>query len=268
MSDDKGTLINIELIPKELITNVFGPATKSIGEGLGGVANYVMGPLRKLNVVSEKSYQDFVEKVNTKTESIPEENRDISKLGLSLKAVEDSRYQLENENMREYFANLLAGLVDNRKNQNSSPRFSTVLSELTTEEAQLLSRLYEDISTPTLSARVQHSNGDGIDSMQNTLLFRDTEIFGANSLLYTLQSYGLIEIRTSIELKDKKKLDIYEKFETSDYFLELKEGFIRQYELHPFFHNTKYDIESTRGSIVVTELGQKFCSMIFSKKKE
>lgn len=113
-----------------------GPATKSIGEGLGGIVNYVMGPLRRLNVTSEKSYQDFVNKLNTKTESIPDENRDTSKFGLALKTMEDSRYQIEEEDMREYFANLLAGLIDNRKNSNASPRFSTILSELTTTDAE------------------------------------------------------------------------------------------------------------------------------------
>lgn len=268
MSDDKESLINIGLVPKELITNLLGPATKSIGEGLGGITNFVMGPLRKLNVVSEKSYQDFVEKINSKTDDIPIENRDASKLGLALKAMEDARYQLEEEEMREYFANLLAGLVDNRINQNASPRFSTILSELTTDEANMLAKLHKLHATPTVTLRVQRPNGDGIDVMQNTLLFDENDFLGSNSVLETLQSYGLIEIRSSIQLKDEKRVKIYDTYENSTHFTALKEKFKERYGTQPFFRNTDFEVSTIRGSVIVTNLGFIFCSMIFPSEEE
>lgn len=268
MSEEKSSLINIELIPKELITNVFGPASKSIGEGLGGIANYVMGPLRRLNITSEKSYQDFVKKINTKTDEIPPENRDISKLGLSLKTMEDSRYQLEDEEMREYFANLLAGLVDNRKNQKASPRFSTILSELTTKEANLLSKIYKLGAVPTTNIRVQRPNGDGIDVIKNLLLVSESEFIDPSSSLKTLESYGLIEVSSLQSLKSENKEAIYNAFDNSSYFESLKEKYMDLFEGMPFFIDNDYTVVSNRGSLIISDLGKEFCSMIFPFQKE
>lgn len=267
MSDEKKSLINIELIPKELITNIFGPASKSIGEGLGGIANYVMGPLRRLNITSEKSFQDFVDKINTNTDEIPPENRDISKLGLALKTMEDARYQLENEEMREYFANLLAGLVDNRKNSQSSPRFSMILSELTTKEARLLSEFYNLKGIPTESLRVQKSNGDGVDLIENLLLIDENNYVDENLAIKTLQSYGLIDIAPSVLLKDEKKFALYDIFENSKQFSDTKDQLIKDFQNHPYFIGIDFDIINSRGSITITDLGDIFCSMIFPEKE-
>ncbi|MGC2988429.1 DUF4393 domain-containing protein [Enterococcus faecalis] len=272
MSDDKKSLINIELLPKELITNLFGPATKSIGEGLGGIVNYVVGPLRKLNVVGEKSYIDFVEKINSKTDSIPVDNRDDSKLGFALKTMEDARYQLEDEDMREYFSNLLAGLVDNRKNQDSSPRFSIILSELTTIDANLLKKLYKLSITPTIKVRVQAPNGNGIDYIENLILTQkgiaENNFSDLSPSLQTLRSYGLIDIRPSIELTQKKHTKIYEDFENSTYFKTLKYSLNSFFANSSFFKDTGFSIISIRGSIHVTDLGFLFCSKIFSSEEE
>lgn len=267
MSDEKGSLINIELIPKELIVNTFGPATKSIGEGLGGIVNYVMGPLRKLNVTSEKSYQDFVQKINTKTENIPNENRDTSKFGLVLKTMEDSRYQLEEDNMREYFASLLAGLIDSRKNQNASPRFSTILSELTTFEASLLSKIYTEHVCPTISIRVQKNNGDAVDPLNDLILFNPLEPEKSNAILETLQSYGLIEIKHSSALSDEKNTEKYNVFESSETYRKIKNNMIETFKDDNHFKGYKFNVLCIRGFIMLTELGFQFCSMIFSNEE-
>lgn len=263
MSDEKGSLINIELIPKELITNVFGPATKSIGEGLGGVANFVMGPLRKLNVVSEKSYQDFVEKVNCKTDSIPEENRDISKLGLTLKVMEDSRYQLEDEDMREYFSNLIAGLIDNRKNEIASPRFSSILLNLTTSEAKLLNKLHQlNSPCPSVTLRFQRKdNGDGADLVRDILLF-ENQFFDSKITLDSLESYGLIEIN-SFELRSEHKMKLYSDFEESEYFKNFKSETLARYQNDDFFAGQEPEVLIKKGGVLITSFGKAFCSLIF-----
>ncbi|EOS7708495.1 DUF4393 domain-containing protein [Enterococcus hirae] len=268
MSDEKGSLINIELIPKELIVNTLGPATKSIGEGLGGIVNYVMAPLRRLNVTSEKSYQDFVSKLNAKTKSIPDENRDTSKFGLALKTMEDSRYQIEEEDMREYFANLLAGLIDNRKNSNASPRFSTILSELTTTDAELLSKIYLTPVQPTVSLRVEKRDSNGITPVNNLILFDPLNPDSATPTIETLQSYGLIEIRPQIGLANEKNIDIYNQFESSDFYKSITKSMKVRYKQDPFFKDAEFNIRCIRGSIKITTLGQQFCSMIFSNEDE
>lgn len=268
MSEDKGSLINIELIPKELITNVLGPATKSIGEGLGGIANFVMGPLRKLNIVSEKSYQDFVKKVNAKTNEIPPENRDDSKLGLALKTMEDARYQLENEDMRNYFSNLLAGLIDNRKNTIASPRFSTILSNLTTEEASLLNKIFKSGGIcAVVTIRYQKAKtSKGIDVVQDLLLF-DNEYINSKVTLDSIESYGLIEIDDRELLADKFSAQ-YSSFENSQEFKNIESDLHLRYENDPFFKDSEVEVKIQKKSLLITQLGNVFCSMVFSTEEE
>ncbi|MGM0169009.1 hypothetical protein IGI39_003325 [Enterococcus sp. AZ135] len=269
MSDEKGSLINIELIPKELITNIFGPATKSLGEGLGGVANFVMGPLRKLNVISEKSYQDFVEKVNCKTDVIPENNRDISKLGLALKVMEDSRYQLENDEMREYFSNLIAGLVDDRKNGLSSPRFSSILAELVSEDASLLKTIYlrYPIATPCVDISIIIKNtSSGIDFVKDLILTNEGTI-SAPSALNTLESYGLINIDSN-ELLSQENQNLYEQFENGQEFLETKKLQMEHSKTLDYFIDQEVEIRTLRKHVFISSLGESFCSLVFSPEEE
>lgn len=268
MSDDKESLINIGLVPKELITNLFGPATKSIGEGLGGITNFVMGPLRKLNVVSEKSYQDFVEKVNAKTDDIPIENRDASKLGLVLKAMEDSRFQLDDESMREYFANLIAGLVDDRKNLASTPRFSTILSDLTSSDAELLTVINQhEQSIPLVDIRIQIPlQGNGMN-LANNIVLTKAEPLDPGASLNILESYGLIEV-SNHELLSKKNLKIYSEFEYSDDFNQLKEDALDHFKDDPFFQGNSKEVIIKRKALKLTNLGVAFCSMVFSPEEE
>lgn len=268
MSEDKGSLINIELIPKELITNVLGPATKSIGEGLGGIANFVMGPLRKLNIVSEKSYQDFIEEVNAKTNEIPPENRDDSKLGLALKTMEDARYQLENENMRNYFSNLLSGLIDDRKNMMASPRFSTILSNLTTEEASLLNKIFKSgARCAVVSIRYQKTKTfEGLDAVEDLIIF-DNEYINSKVTLDSIESYGLIEIDDRKLLADKFSTQ-YSSFESSKVFKSIESDLHFKYKNDPFFKDSEVEVKIQHKSLSITQLGKVFCSMVFSQEEE
>ena len=54
----------------------------------------------RFNIVRDQHLEDFKAKIKLGTEKIPEENRDDSKIGLALKAFEDSKYHLNSEELR------------------------------------------------------------------------------------------------------------------------------------------------------------------------
>lgn len=114
MSDQspKNNLINIELIPKDSLQKLVDPTFQSIGTALGdvldGIFNLTLGKLRKYNIVQDSDLTNFTDKVNSKSGDIPNEYRDQTKMGLVLKALDSSPYQLNEEVMRELFANLIA----------------------------------------------------------------------------------------------------------------------------------------------------------------
>lgn len=103
-----------------------------MGQAFSGIVHAVFDPLLRFNIVRKKSLEDFQEKVQTGTHQIPEENRDDSKIGLALKAFEESKYQLDSEELKELFANLITSTVDNRINSKVQPSFSSVLKDMST----------------------------------------------------------------------------------------------------------------------------------------
>lgn len=131
-------------IPQSTVENLVNPATKSTGNALQTVVDaffhFSLDGLRRYNIVKEKDLLDFQKKIYEKTESIPEENRDDSKVGLAFKSLEDSRYQLDEELMRELFSNLLVSTLDDRKNNKVLPSFSHILSNLTNADALFLKK--------------------------------------------------------------------------------------------------------------------------------
>ena len=78
-------------IPQSTVENLVNPATKSTGNALQTVVDaffhFSLDGLRRYNIVKEKDLLDFQEKIYEKTESIPEENRDDSKVGLAFKSL-------------------------------------------------------------------------------------------------------------------------------------------------------------------------------------
>lgn len=265
MSDEKKSLIDIQLIPKELITNILGPSSVALGEGLSGIVNYILLPLRKLNVVKEKEYNDFIEQINRKTDSIPVENRDISKIGLALKVMEDNRYQLDEKEMRDYCSNLLAGLIDNRKNVSSTPRFSTILSNLTVMDVQLLKIITKSPNGVAGLINLGIYNKEtslGAHSLPNIVLSGDDSYFEPLSF-ETLNAYNLLEIHRDDELVNDPFPKIYDAFEKSAIFQEIV---VSHYEMYKDQFDLNFDnvgISFEKGFVTLSETGKTFCSLIF-----
>ncbi|HAQ1583861.1 TPA: DUF4393 domain-containing protein, partial [Enterococcus faecium Efm-HS0661] len=111
-------------------------------------------------------------------------------------------------------------------------------------------------------------DGNGITLVNDLILFDPLNPDSANPTIETLQSYGLIEIRPQIGLTSEKNIDIYNQFESSQFYKSITESIEERYKQDPLFKDTEFDIRCIRGSIKITALGQQFCSMIFSNEDE
>ena len=136
------------ILPTTVVENLLGPASDAIGKALGSALYLGLGWLIKPGIVKKAELDDFSYKVNKKYQQIPAINRSDEKSGLALKAMEESKYQLNEEILREMFSQLIANSVDNRHNNDVSPRFATVLSQLSGTDAKFFKFL------------VQNCNGD------------------------------------------------------------------------------------------------------------
>lgn len=263
MSSDNKRLIRLNPVSDETTDALLKPAANSIGQAFGdildGVFNFALTPIRKYNIVKDADLQDFIDKSNKHLYGIPEENRDASNLGFVLKTLEDARYQLNEESMREHFAKLIANTLDNRNKDKFSPMYSFILSNMTPSEANILSYFnnapYQAIPTARIDLR-QVNGAATSPSPHENLLLVDTDNFVNEQLAIShLLTSNLIEFFNSKELRQDYYLNRYQAYE--------KQVFTKVVEMNPLklkSHEWKY--RQINSYFSLTETGKSFCSFV------
>lgn len=133
-----------KFLPTKIIENLLGPSSKALGYTLGALFYWIFQKPIEYGIIKENEFNDLVEKTSNNLENIPQENKDSSKSGLIMKAMEEAQYQLSENNLRQMFANLIASSADNRKNDFITPRFATVLSQLGSDDARFFKCIVQD----------------------------------------------------------------------------------------------------------------------------
>ncbi|EOA5940315.1 DUF4393 domain-containing protein [Enterococcus faecium] len=251
-------------IPQSTVENLVNPATKSTGNALQTVVDaffhFSLDGLRRYNIVKEKDLLDFQEKIYEKTESIPEENRDDSKVGLAFKSLEDSRYQLDEELMRELFSNLLVSTLDDRKNNKVLPSFSHILSNLTNADALFLKKINDSHGAmPLVQVTLHEVNGyRSLPILKNTVL--SVEGFDTNSrtVLDTLEMFGLLKIDQELSLGSDFHEAMYTSFESTEFISNLRNMPPREAEGIMF-----QEPRIQKGRVDLTNLGRDFVNIVF-----
>lgn len=258
---DKQPLIKLNPIPDETTNALLKPAANSIGSAARDVLsagfNLILTPLRKFNIRSEKELKDFADKINNEAAKIPEENRDSSKVGLILKAVDDSKYRLNDDIMRQAFAKLIARGLDNRTNRSFYPSYSETLSNMSTTEAQFLLKLRENFrSNVAIVAPSIKSTSSSSSRVATWYLLWDTGFQYNDTYAISMDllvKSGMIEVRHDAWLNHKHFADQYSEFEKSTFFSTLK-------PLLPTGQDETVSIE--KGLIRFTDLGKSFIQFI------
>ncbi|KJY56692.1 DUF4393 domain-containing protein [Lactobacillus melliventris] len=158
--DQKNPLNFLPQNTQELLMN---STAKNIGDTLGGISELLLSPLNIGTTWANAHIRKFKQSIIDNVNKIPEENRDSSKINLAMKTIEDSKYQISDDNLREMFAKLIAASIDKRKNQGLSPRFSNVLSQFSPEDAKFLMQISTNNlnSIPTVIFFSRMDDGSG-----------------------------------------------------------------------------------------------------------
>lgn len=178
---------------------MLNPAAKTLGEALNGAATVICSPLIILGAVSKSLLKKFSTEIDNKINKIPSENRDISKLGLVIKAMEESRYQLNKDDIRKMYVNLIASTVDNRKNTVVNPRLATVVAQFGQKEAEFLKIIYQQQlhQMPFGYLVIKNDKNATTRKITNCLYSTDDEsyLFGKDETIDIFNSLGIIESR-------------------------------------------------------------------------
>ena len=248
-----------EMVPQSTVGKLLDPIADPLGKGIGGVASFIMNPFMKLGIINKYNMENFEKKIMEKNSSIPPENRDTSKQGLALKAVEDSIYQLDSEDLQDMFSNLIAASLDNRKNADLHPSFSTILKDFSPKDAILFKEFYRLTAIPSVTIRFQSSEKkSGINILENILLIDGRTIIEPVAL-NNLNRFGLVEIVSGIYLSSTQNSLRYQQFEESPRDLNEKAKLpVNSGEF------SLDDIAVNKGKVEITSLGKLFGKTVIS----
>lgn len=262
MTEDnsKNDLLNPLPISKDTGDALFKPAATSIGEAsktlLDGVFHLAFDPIRKFNIQRESDLERFRLEIQASAQAIPNEFYDNSKIGLVLKSIEDSKYQLNNDEIRAMFTRLIITAMDSRSNSNISPKYSSIVSEMTPEEARLLKEIYSNTASlvPFASLKMENKDGSSRDLDQYFLLFDNYSDNNKMLELSLLESSNLINFHKDTKLVHPHFTNIITSFRKS--FPE------NLNTLFPNFSDEEVIFEHSYYSL--TTLGESFCKIVFS----
>lgn len=192
------------------------PAAKTLGLAADGLISIFCYHFLKARIFTQARLKQYQEETAAKINKIPEENRDSSKLGLVIKAIEESRYQLNEDDIRKMYVNLIASTVDSRKNSVVNPRLATVVAQFGIKEAHIMKKLAQSESKLLLTSQLWEIDGSSDYWITPCFLSIDNELTSEYaSSIDTLKSLGVVDDfpdRALTETKYKEEYSDMEKY--------------------------------------------------------
>lgn len=255
MHDDLGLGIGyqvFESLPESTREAFLNPSTRTIGQALNGLVLFFTSPLLKFGIVKKAELEKFKNDIQQQTTKIPEENRDRSKLGLVIKAIEDAKYQLNEEDIRSMYAKLIASTVDNRKNNSVTPRLATAVSQMGPNDALLLRHIKKQGYVVVPFGYLTKKDGEGFFPVtKKSIDFLKTgTLINQDVSLDVLDSLGIIKMWTDVWLVDDLFKPSYKRLESS-----LMANVPNEFQTS--------EIEFTKGYLKVTDFGEALLQCIF-----
>ncbi len=149
------------------VKNMTDAPTKNIGTTFADLWFLVFGGVSQAAEKRKLRYQhaldEFKIQIETKLDAVPEENRIEPNTRLATQALESAKYCLEDPQLREMFAILIAHTCDNRTNKRLHPAFSEILKHLSPVDAALVSSFRQKTGTKIAVSSKTYINGELVE---------------------------------------------------------------------------------------------------------
>lgn len=229
---------------------------------------YVFGPIdsflirknEKRRIDNEKYIQSLTEKV----EKIPLEQIQEPKISILGPALEASKFYIEEKEIREMFASLLASSFDSSKNPQLHHSFVEIIKQMSPLDAKNLIKIATIKRCPVVKYSIK-SEGGFTRPLKN-LVFIPTEIIDEsidNSIfdfdrhatsITNLERLGLIKVDFTSWLTDDSRYSLLENNPLADAYRE-----------YIYNKNNNESLDIPRGIIDTSPLGMDFYTVCLSK---
>ena len=204
----------------ELYKDVVRPMAKPVGEILGFLPRTLKLALsgwEKWLINGEETIKLTAESVKEKIKAIPEEKLVEPEPYVAIPAMQQLSYCVNNEELRELYANLLVSSMNADKKWQVHPAFVDIIKQLTPDEAKFIRNLQPFVShyNALVDVRIEYDqNGSGrtiISNFTNVGLDKIDCPQNIGSYIDNLERLKLICIPPTMSLTNK---DLYEPLKT------------------------------------------------------
>ena len=199
--------LDVNIIPKSVdnaAQNLTDASTKAIGQTLSEIWYLILGgPIHQAALKRETRYavdvEKFKEEILNKVEKIPKENLIEPNFQVASAAFNDSKFCLEDEELRKMFANLIAASSDSSKATSALPIFSDIIRKMTYRDASNLSVFKTDIgiTIPVVKYIERWLDEPGYNETATNVFLANpqfSDIEGQSASISTLCALGLISV--------------------------------------------------------------------------
>lgn len=268
---DKDSVDIAKEVTKEIAKDVYNDTGKPIlqptGELVGLIPRAIkaaLGPLEKWVLQKEYNIEETKRLLENKLQNVNPEMIEAPEPYIAVPALQSISYCMDNEELRNMYANLLANSMNKVVKKGVHPGFVEIIKQLCPDEAKLLNYLYINEKIPTISF-IAHQHIGGFSVIKKGFT-NATELCGCESpfeyekYIDNLVRLGLLR-RSNNEMLINEKL--YEPLNTHPYITGLK----KQIEANEEINNRIKEIELSKGFIELTSFGKGFCLICLNAKE-
>ncbi|EOU1755127.1 DUF4393 domain-containing protein [Clostridium perfringens] len=253
----------LEVAPK-LYDDLLQPTVKETGKALSLIpksVNAVLSPIRQWIANKEFNIAETEKLLAYKLENISPDKIVQPESYVAVPALQAISYSMDNKELRELYANLLAKSMNVDTKDSVHPAFVEIIKQLSPSDAILLKKLSdtEDLSFAIIKLRLEKSssNNEGIDWIHhiiNNNFGIDVSNYNQYAVsLENLQRLQLISIDYSNSLADEYDYE-YKEIENNE--------IVNHFKKISYYINEKYSFfRCKRGILKITNLGKEFISI-------
>lgn len=216
----KGIIDKADGVLVEVYKDAASPLIKPIGEILGFLPRTLKLALsgwKKWLINGEETIKLTAETVKEKIKAVPEEKLVEPEPYVAIPAMQQLSYCVNNEDLRDLYANLLVSSMNADKKWKVHPAFVDIIKQLTPDEAKFIRNLrpFVSINNPLIDVRIVYDKtGSGrtiISNFTNVGLDQLDVPHNIGSYIDNLERLKLICIPPTMSLTNK---DLYEPLKT------------------------------------------------------
>ncbi|MDH6430287.1 MULTISPECIES: DUF4393 domain-containing protein [unclassified Paenibacillus] len=254
----------------ELSKNVLSKPTSELGEGLGNLFWLVFSPIHAARNSLEPRISKFREEIESKVSEIPQERLVEPALNIVGPTLEAAKYHIEDKELRDLFAQLIASSMDSNTQELVHPAFVEIIKQLSPFDALILQILNENKHWPFATIVSYFELDTNVYSRPFSILMEDIMPFKDMNLKNCYMYASAIQNLRRLSLITTNSDKVYRDGDKYNPLMEhrILNEFIEEYsnvEKYPTF--SEGSIEYKKGSWDFTTFGKVFIECCFPVEK-